>query len=285
MLPGIGEIPQNTVGLVEINGEFVEAVLIGSNHEMSREMRWREYPANLSSTWFRRFWSATADDIGPIGGPDWPGDHTLGDNITGPMKDATLVLLIKGEILKRYPNMAVYALPATVTELPDDYGRLRRVRVPAEPEVPQYPVFAGKLDNGVKFFGFEGLKFPDVLGTATPANDSTDGGTFFALEEQPTEPRFGLNEYEPGTTYDPARVGNWSELSWGHFVPGDDLDLPAYLPISGAFDGVSLPDTAETDARDTTWGRHAAAMARIVLQRPVRVLVHASAMLPLGTRQ
>ena len=281
MLPGIGDIPQNTVGLLEVNGEFVEAVLIGSNHEMSREMRWREYPANLRSTWFRRFWSATADDIGPIGDPGyWTGDHTLGENIIGPMKDATLVLLIKGDILRRYPNMAVYALPATVAELPDEQGQLRRVRMAAEPEVPQYPVFTGELDNGVKFFGFEDLLIPDVLGTATPTNVSTDGGYFFVLQEQPTEPRFELNEYEPGGTYNPTSVGDWSELSWGHFMPGDDPDLPPYLPIAGAFDGVALPDTAEADARNTTWGRHAAAMARIVLQRPVRMLVHASAMLP-----
>jgi hypothetical protein len=280
MLPGIGDLPSNTVGLVEANGEFIEAVLIGCNHEMSREMRWREYPADLSSTWFKRFWSDTQDDIGAIGGPDWPGKNTLGENLIGQLSDASLVLLIKGDILKRYPNMAVYALPATVTTLPDENGTLRRARVVQEPEAPHFPVFSGELDTGVKFFGFDELDYADVLGDATPDNTSTDGGYFFALQEQPTEPRFGLNEYEPGTTYRPKSLVDWSDLSWGHFMTGTDPASPPYLPISGAFSGITLPDSAEADAEDSTWGSHAAEMARIVLQRPVRMLVHASAMLP-----
>ena len=280
MLPGIGDIPQNTVGLVEANGEFVEAVLIGTNHEMSREMRWREYPADLSGTWFKRFWSDTQDDIGAIGGPDWAGNNTLGENLIGQLSDASLVLLIKGDVLRRYPNLAVYALPATVTTLPDENGTLRRIRVRQEPEAPHFPVFSGELTSGVKFFGFDGLDYADVLGDATPENTSTNGGYFFALQEQPTEPRFGLNEYDPDTTYTAKSLANWSDLSWGHFMTDTDPDSPAYLPISGKFSRVTLPDSAEADAQDSTWGSHAAEMARIVLQRPVRMLVHASAMLP-----
>lgn len=282
LLPGVGEIPQNTVGLVEVNGEFVEAALLGSNHEMSREMRWREYPADLSSTWFKRFWNAAQDDIGAIGGPDWPGKNTLGENLIGQLGDDSLVLLVKGEVLKRYPNLAVYALPATVADLPDENGIVRRVRVAREPEAPQYPVFSGQLDNGVKFFGFENLTIPQALGTATPTNTSTDAGYFFALQEQPAEPRFGLNEVDAGMNYALNRLKNWSDLSWGHFMTGSDPDSPAYLSISGNLDGKQLPDSTEADAKTSTWGSHAGAMARIVLQRPVRMLVHASAMLPEG---
>jgi hypothetical protein len=274
MLPGVGDIPQNTVGIVEVNGEFLESVLIGMNHEMSREMRWREYPANLSGTWFKRFWSGSQDDILSIN--TWPEENGLGENLIGVLKDNSLVLLVKGEVLRRYPNLAVYAVKAIVT------GKApKRVRDVKEPEEQHYPVFSGELANGVKFFGFDQLSYDDVLGTATPKNVSTDGGYFFALQEQPTEPRFGLNEYEPGQDYRIKNLNNWSELSWGHFMPGSNPDRPAYVPVTGKIAvGKLLPDTAEATRPKSAWGSHAAAMARITLQRPIRMLVHASAMLP-----
>ncbi len=56
--------------------------------------------------------------------------------------------------------------------------------------------------------------------------------------------------------------------------------FPAYLSIDGELGGVALPDSPDAPMQTSTWGSHAAAMARIVLQRPVRLLVHASAMLP-----
>ena len=56
---------------------------------------------------------------------------------------------------------------------------------------------------------------------------------------------------------------------------------PAYVRIAGKINvGKKLSDTAESTQPESEWGSHAAAMARIVLQRPVRMLVHASAMLP-----
>ena len=274
MLPGVGDIPQNTVGLVEVNGEFLESVLIGMNHEMSREMRWREYPANLSGTWFKRFWSAAQDDILSING--WPAQNDLGENLIGALKDDALVLLVKGEVLRRYPNLAVYAVKAAVTGTAPN--RVRNVKTPEE---QHYPVFSGELANGVKFFGFDDLTYDDVLGTATPKNTLTDGGHFFALQEQPAEPRFGLNEYEAGEDYTLSNLDTWSDLSWGHLMPGTNPDRPAYVRIAGKIAvGKELPDTAEATQPESVWGSHAAAMARIVLQRPVRMLVHASAMLP-----
>ena len=276
MLPGIGDIPHNTVGLVEVNGEFVEAVLFGANLELSREMRWREYPADLSGTWFKRFWNAAHDDIRAIDENEWLGSKTLGENLIGQLADDSLVLLIKGEVLRRYPNLAVYALEAEVTTVQVGKQRIP-VRVARKPEQPLYPAFSGRLDTGVRFFGFD-LKRDAALGTATPQNTSGSAGYFFALQEQPTEPRFGLNEYEEGESY--TAPANWSELSWGHFISNGNPDSPAYLPIGGAFNRLALPDSTAADAATSVWGSHAGAMARIVLQRPVRMLVHASAMLP-----
>ncbi len=276
MLPGIGELPVNTVGLVEVNGEFVEAALLGINQEMSREMLWREYPTDLSQTWFKHFWSAAQADIDAIDG--WNAKQSLGEHIVGAASDDALVLLIKGDLLRRYPNLIVYAVQATV-------GGTPRTRSVKSPEVQIYPAFSGQLDTDVKFYGFDAsqLTVASALGTATPDNHSSDGGYYFAFQQQPTEPRFGLDEYAEGGDYKPAHLNTWSDLSWGHFMIGDDPDTPVYVPISGHFRNKSLPDTTESDSADSTWGSSAGSMARIVLQRPVRMLVHASAMLPEGS--
>ena len=277
MLPGIGEIEANTVGLAEVNGEFVEALLLGINHEMSREMRWREYPADLSSTWFKHFWTPTAPDIGAI--KAWQVTQPLGNNLIN-FADDMLVLLIKGDILQRYPNLAVYAVKAVAKDVKES-GSTRRLRVPETPEVQIFPAFSGDLGAGVKFFGFAGLDMSTALGDATPENTASDGGYFFAFQEQPSEPRFGLDETDPEATYDPAQLGTWSELSWGHFISAEYPDTPPYLTITGSFeDDPEKDDTTETSSPSSIWGSHAGAMARIVLQRPVRMLVHASAMLP-----
>ena len=56
VLPGVERFPVNSVHVVETNPEFVAAFLAGANHEMARELLWREYPADLATTTFRRFW-------------------------------------------------------------------------------------------------------------------------------------------------------------------------------------------------------------------------------------
>src|SRR5882762_9669363 len=73
MLPGIADLPDNSAGLLVENRRAIDAFLLGCNHEMNRELLWREYPADLRSTVFARFWERgaepgdlTADDIKPI---------------------------------------------------------------------------------------------------------------------------------------------------------------------------------------------------------------------------
>jgi hypothetical protein len=277
MLSGLGEIEQNTVGLVLVNGEYVESLLLGLNQEMSREMRWREYPADLTGTWFKHFWTVTLPDIGDIKG--WEETLSLGGNLVN-FADDMLVLLIKGEILQRYPNLAVYAVKAVAQDVEQD-GVTRRMRIPATPEVQVFPAFSGELQEGVKFFGFDTLTTEVALGRATLKNNSSDGGYFFALQEQPSEPRFGLDEAEADQTYNQGQLATWSELSWGHFITRDTPNGPAYLTLAGQFKSdLEKPDTTESGAPSSKWNSDAAAMARIVLQRPVRMLIHASAMLP-----
>jgi hypothetical protein len=41
-LPGLDRVPPNTIALLETNQPFIEAYMAGLNHEMSRELLWRD---------------------------------------------------------------------------------------------------------------------------------------------------------------------------------------------------------------------------------------------------
>ncbi len=74
VLPGIGQLQPETLGLVEPNQKFIEAFMVGLNHEMARELLFREYPTDQRGTYFRNFW----DDRGfvaTVAAPALTGDE------------------------------------------------------------------------------------------------------------------------------------------------------------------------------------------------------------------
>lgn len=262
LVPGVRDVPDETLGLLETNDRYVEAFLVGINHEMSREFLWREYPAMLSGTWFRQFWNGVAPDIPAIAAFDGAGSLGSQDGSATP----DLVLLIKGTFPLRYPDVRVYAVEAHWTSTAPavrDEDVAGGVRV---------PILAGQLAPDTVFYGFE-LDEATARGSTSPPNHP---GWFFVLEERPKGPRFGL---DVGARADRGGVPPaWSELSWAHVSPGDGSGRATFLDLSAAahLGGLTLEGNGGTD----TWGSDAAAMARITLQRPVRLLVHADAMLP-----
>jgi hypothetical protein len=86
--PNLGLIPPNTVAMLVTNRRFIEAYMVGLNHEMNRELLWREYPTDQRGTCFRQFWEAidpvNADtaaqqkDIAPIS--EWDTSSALGNH-------------------------------------------------------------------------------------------------------------------------------------------------------------------------------------------------------------
>ena len=59
ILPGLENIPQNTVGVLKTNRRFVEAFMMGLNHEFASELRWREFPTDMRGSYFRKFWDTS----------------------------------------------------------------------------------------------------------------------------------------------------------------------------------------------------------------------------------
>ena len=278
LLPGLAQVPANSAGLVTTNQRFVEAYMLGLNHEMSRELLWREYPTDQRATYFRHFWDLSGfvpangqapaqeqmQDIPPI--HRWRADAALGGNSAGsPAADGQLVLLLRGDVIHRYPNLMVYAARAA-------WNAEQKRELDSE---EQQPIFSGTLKPDVAFFGFN-LTAEQARGDSdTPGQG--DPGWFFVLQEQPSEPRFGLDIGEAGDN----PPGEWPDLHWGHLVTQgqglsavDYIDLAASLPATSSIDE---PDDVAWHIADGTQGAH---LAYITLQQPVRVAIHAADMLP-----
>jgi hypothetical protein len=283
LLPGLKFVPPDTVTLLETNEPFVESYLVGLNHEMSRQLLWNGYPTDQRGSYFRQFWDVSsyvptpadpADpaalreklrDIRPI--HEWPKDQPLGSNQNRPeIKPGNLVLLVRGEILRRYPNAIIYACQA-------QWEAKTRSRALSDTE--QYPLFRGTLDPDVTFFGF------DLTENAARGGDPAAGGDpgwFFVFEQQPSEPRFGL---EP-VAKDP--VATWADLAWSDFAftpagPG----APVFAQTSVLPQNVNLvigPDNAEDG--NNAWGTDSAQTGYITFRRPARIAIHADLMLPTG---
>ncbi|MCM2393264.1 hypothetical protein [Streptomyces albipurpureus] len=239
LLGGAQDIPAETVTLLETDPAFVEAYLLGLNTELGRELLWREVPVDLSTTFFRQFWDvrgSTPDGSRPSGAPvaDIPpiaqwGGGALGTHATGVggPGEGSLVLVVRGELLRRYPNAAVTARRASWTGQP---GGPRTVTVGA-PQLP--PLFSARFDPDIQVFCFP-------LTRAAAVGGGTDPGWFFAFWEQPSALRFGVDEGEPA----PADPYNSAHLAAALVqrpvfvaIHADDMLAPASGAVSGPVSG------------------------------------------------
>ncbi len=256
LLPGLENVLPDTVALLETNPKFVESFLVGLNAEMSSELLWRNYPTDQRGTYFRQFWDTSADsaeaDIEAI--TAW-GDRKLGDNM--PRASGNLVLLIRGELLRRYPNSVIYAVKAVRGGAGLDLSR--------DSGDERHPLFRGTMKPDITFVGFDLI---DKQALGEPPHDPD--GWFFVIQQQPTEPRFGLDVADFKTSPQPPPLATWNDLSWRHMVNTEE-DLNA---LSHASAKTALP---ELDG--VKWGKNSAQQAFITLQRPVRIAIHARQMI------
>lgn len=166
VLGGAGTLTPNSVCLLAANRRFVEAFLSGANHEMVRELRWRGFPVDPRATCFCRFWG---------GGPEYPPltewRERLGDNTTVGDVDPA-VLVIKGDLFRRYPSIIVTA-----------------ERIPVLPDAPNSAaeMFRGRLDPDITYAAL-----------AIAADELIKPGWHISLTLPPQEPRFGLPATDAG---------------------------------------------------------------------------------------
>jgi hypothetical protein len=264
LLPGMDQVPANSIALLQTNPSFIEAYMVGLNHEMSRELLWRGFPTDQRDTYFRQFWEAQGDligsseqeresrrDITPIA--TWNDESHLGTHAIGGPPEGQMVLLIRGDLLRRYPRAMVYAVEGIWSA-----DGTRRELGTNE----LYPLFRATQAPDITMLGFDLTK--DAVRGADNSGNSGHPGWFFVLQEQPTEPRFGLDVAKTfGSTPD-----HWSDLTWGHLAASEDgLKQLVYVPIDGILKNI---------VRDNIlWGKNSAQMASITRQPPFRVAIHA----------
>ncbi|TYK51398.1 hypothetical protein [Actinomadura decatromicini] len=298
-VPNLGLIPANSITLLENNRRFIESYLVGLNHEMAREMLWREFPTDMRGTPFRQFWDPRAAmsqpgestakrrerlyDIPPI--HKWSTTTPLGGNSR---RKNDLVLLIRGELLKKYPNAAIYAHKAVwplVRGVPDTSGERELAKLPENlpppPDLVKLPIYEAKVEPDVYLLGFD-------LDADEARGKGGDLGWFFVIKERPGEPRFGVDEAQPGG---PVPVEVWNDLTWDGVDPHDrhrfiqfDADIKVVLAeFNGDEDDQEKAEQRRDDEKILVGWRSdisSADVAYILFQAPVLVAVHAQEMLP-----
>jgi hypothetical protein len=259
LLPGVDKLPANRVTLLETDADYVAAVLAGANHQMARELIWREFPADPAGTFLAWFWDsdpAAPDDIAPIAA--WDG-LSPGANVTGRGTGSLTVILVRADLLARYPDAHVYLVRAAGGgdgPVPDDAHR-------------REAVLLGRIDRRTRFYGFD-LPLARVRG-----GGEAGPGWFVAVEQAPTGPRFGLDPAAEDGSDLVTGATAWEDLTWGHLVPpGGSL---ADVGFAVARD--PLPARTHVTGDPRHWGHNSAHQAAITYQRPFRVLIHASRLL------
>jgi hypothetical protein len=219
-------------------------------------MLWREFPADLSATFFRNFWSADDDndpntplsyfDIEPI--KNWIGMPATPRKSTG--QNARLVLTLRGDLLRKFPNTVIFVV------------NLKR-NAEGKLEIGQntdfrFPLFHADLPPDLQFIGFD-LTVKQVLETVN------DRSWYFVLMEPVGEPRFGLD-----AVYRPAVKDryNRNDLAWEHVGNGD------FLTANQKPTTPKIPDNEKN-----LWGSDAAGMAAMLFQQPFAQFIKATDLL------
>jgi hypothetical protein len=268
-------VPADSVSAVAANQVFVEAFLVGMNHEMSREMLWRRYPTDQRGTVFRCFWDERTTAAAPLGDITsmhlWPPHSELGEHPAraGSSGDR-FVLVVRGELLRRFPRASVLLVPAT---LKHGIPRPQPIDATARP-----PIFSGRLDPDVTFLGFD-VPATEVRGDLPPT--PARPGWFLVMQEQPTEPRFGVSAAS-GTLVS-GRYTTWADLGAGDLitVTGDGAGPVGYLDLAATSTSPSFlaktPRAAPPPAEPLPeWDGRSDTLAAIFLRRPFRLYLHGS---------
>jgi hypothetical protein len=253
--------------------------------------------ADQRGSYFRQFWDVRKKlaeatdkkaareklkDIKPL--HLWPQASNLEEHDNreaGATAEDEVVLVIRGELLKKYPNTVISAQPARwklgVNNKPDK----SQERELDDSRPAMTPLYEARIDPDVYFFGF------DLTAEVAKGDDTVDDkpGWFFRIEEVPGDARFGFDsDRAAGST-----INVWNDLSWPDFAPGladgghvRIADVPTRALIEPAATG---PEGEKHEQWEHD--RHvpvnsalsAAEIAYVSLQVPVLMAVHAAELL------
>ena len=200
------------------------------------------------------------------------------------------MLVIRGELLKKYPTAVIYAHRADwqKDEGGDPDPTQERVLVEVEAFEEDHPprtkvrtpLYEAKVPPDFYFFGFD-LTVPEAKGGSGEPGDM-DPGWFFVIKERPGDPRFGFDiERE-----EDEQLQTFNDLSWADdlasVAPGGFVPAGALAPVTFAAlgdDDVEKEDQRKEDDKVNPAPANAARWAYILYQAPVMVAIHAAEML------
>ena len=295
LIPGIEHTPQNTITLLEENPSFIESYLVGLNNAFSSEALWHKIPVSLTCSFFRQFWNKNTyplpdekelkleviNDLGIDPNNQELIEHhvkqrvaqeienrkdidhihkwlhkPLGENYKR-LETPQVVLLIRGDLLRKYSNSVIYAIKG-------EFDYKNKPKFPSQTDNLDFPKFRGFLKPDITFFGFD-LTKEEVMGG--PNNP----GYFFVIQEQPSDLSFKLDESDR-VNPNAERI---RDLSWKDFEDGEEFN---YLSIKDTKNVVELHQTLPAEEKNK-WNSHSAQVANNLLKRPIRVAIHARQML------
>ena len=182
LLPGVAQLVRDRVYAFESNPVFVDAFLLGLNHQTLAELRWRNLRIASGCTPLRVFWGRIAagggaplDDVRSVG--LWSDASPLGGAQHRPpgVDASNLILVFRTDLFRRYPSTIVSAITAALDGNGDpDFDEQA---APDGSEPRHWPVFQGSIGDDVTFFGF-------------PFTPQQGEGMWFLLEEPPPGYRF-----------------------------------------------------------------------------------------------
>lgn len=233
LLPRAGLIPRNGIVALRTNRAFVAACLIGASRQALSELRWRGVPISAGTMPMRTFWQQVSTPENPppmvdlVQPSSWPWVNL--DQLPGMHETRTeLVIALRSDLVRRYPDTEVYLAPAV------GQGAIRD----ADLDHPIAPSFAGRLDPDVWFFGF-------------PRPPSALPELMLVLEEPDRGPRFHPSAGLQGHAHTVIRMnyqadGTGSPETVAGLTDGASYAKAAYAnPIRAICDGRALLHSGE----------------------------------------
>lgn len=248
LMPGMQDLPDDSVVLMRTNPAFVEAFLVGLNHAMARELQWRRYPLDPSGTMFSTFWPAVTGEVTAMPPmATWDPSSGLGTHQSGA---GNVVMVIRGGLLRRFPTTIVY-LSGQVGDGPETVV------------LPTIEAYAGPDTTLVGF----PMSADQIMHPATPGQVWS-----VVLQESVLHTRFGLDDAPAdGTT---AVLKTWQDLDWGN----PQVSGANHVRVDGPLAGVGRPTGVSVDGAPTVvhWAADSSSMAAALTRAPVRVRIPAS---------
>jgi hypothetical protein len=206
------------------------------------------------------------------------------------------VLVIRGDLLKKYPTAVIYAHRARWQMKNGKIDNTQERRLDPDFDLVgedpprdkiKSPLYEAKVDPDIYFFGFDLTAEKAIGGTGEEETD--DPGWFFVIKERPGEPRFGL-DIDQNPSGPPATINIWNDLSWRHVAPTSSfIEINNTFTLVDPHGDASLEEKFDQYDDDNNHGHTlkvrwdpnttAADLAYILYQSPVMVAIHASEML------